>query len=272
MESKKIIGSVTLVGAGPGDPELLTVKAVKALQAATVVLVDDLVSQEVIALADRARIISVGKRGGCLSTPQEFIEKLLIKEAQEGEQVVRLKGGDPFIFGRGGEEVEALQAAGISVVVINGITAGIAAPTGILVPLTHRNSAQGVMFITGHARPHAQDPHWKSIGRCAREASITLVIYMGIKAVNEIQSGLLQSLTENTPAAVIENATTAQQRQVICNLANLSATITEEKIRSPSIIIIGNVVRAQAVITFENKRMSADSNNNCSNENIETPL
>ncbi|MBC7703863.1 MAG: uroporphyrinogen-III C-methyltransferase, partial [Rhodoferax sp.] len=123
-------GKVMLVGAGPGDPELLTVKAVKALQAATVLLVDDLVSDDIVALANpAARVVYVGKRGGCKSTPQAFIQKLMIGAARDGDTVVRLKGGDPFIFGRGGEEVEDLRAAGIEVTVVNGITSGLAAAT-----------------------------------------------------------------------------------------------------------------------------------------------
>ena len=133
------IGKVTLVGAGPGDPELLTLKALKAIQRATVLFVDDLVNDEIVAFASRqARVVHVGKRGGCKSTPQAFIEKLMLMAAKEGENVVRLKGGDPFIFGRGGEEVEHLHAAGIEVEVVNGITAGLAAVTSLGVALTHR--------------------------------------------------------------------------------------------------------------------------------------
>ena len=141
-------GSCTLVGAGPGDPELLTIKAVKAIQAATVLLVDDLVSESILASYARpgARIVHVGKRGGCKSTPQAFIERLMITAAHEGETVVRLKGGDPFIFGRGGEEVEHLREAGIECTVVNGITAGLAAATSLGVPLTHRDHAQGVVI------------------------------------------------------------------------------------------------------------------------------
>ena len=135
--SATLPGHCTLVGAGPGDPELLTLKAVKALQRATVLLVDDLVSDDIVALASpQARVVYVGKRGGCKSTPQAFIEKLMITAVHEGEQVVRLKGGDPFIFGRGGEEVEHLRAAGIEVSVVNGITSGLAAVTSLGVPLT----------------------------------------------------------------------------------------------------------------------------------------
>ena len=147
-------GKCTLVGAGPGDPELLTIKAMKAIQRATVLFVDDLVSDEIVAFSQPgARIVHVGKRGGCKSTPQAFIEKLMLTAAREGETVVRLKGGDPFIFGRGGEEVEHLREAGIKVEVINGITAGLAAVTSLGVPLTHRQHAHGVVFVTGHAKP-----------------------------------------------------------------------------------------------------------------------
>src|SRR5512140_2698936 len=157
-------GTVTLVGAGPGDPELLTLKAVKAIRAATVLLVDDLVSDSVVGLAGQhARVIHVGKRGGCRSTPQSFIERLMVTAAREGEQVVRLKGGDPFIFGRGGEEVEHLRAEGIEVRVISGITAGLAAATTLGVPLTHREHAHGVLFITGHAHHDAPGTDWRAI-------------------------------------------------------------------------------------------------------------
>src|SRR5437868_5110366 len=154
-------GKVTLVGAGPGDPELLTLKALKAIQQATVLFVDDLVNDEIVAFASpKARIVHVGKRGGCKSTPQAFIEKLMLMAAREGETVVRLKGGDPFIFGRGGEEVEHLRAAGIRVEVVNGITSGLAAVTSLGVPLTHREHAHGVVFVTGHAQPGSNGPDW----------------------------------------------------------------------------------------------------------------
>jgi precorrin-6B methylase 1 len=152
-------GTCTLVGAGPGDPELLTVKAVKAIQAATVLLVDDLVNEEVLKHASASlRIVYVGKRGGCKSTSQAFIEKLMINAVHDGETVVRLKGGDPFIFGRGGEEVEHLREVGIEVNIINGITSGLAAITSLGAPLTHREHAHGVVFVTGHAKPGDQAP------------------------------------------------------------------------------------------------------------------
>ena len=144
-------GKVYLVGAGPGDPELLTLKAVRAIAQADVILIDDLVNPEVLVHANAAaRIVQVGKRGGCVQTPQEFIERLMLSEAQAGHCVVRLKGGDPFIFGRGGEERAHLQAQGIAVEVVNGISSGLAAPSSIGIPLTHRDWSQGAIFITGH--------------------------------------------------------------------------------------------------------------------------
>ena len=164
LSDSNAAGQVTLVGAGPGDPELLTLKALKAIQAATVLMVDDLVNEAIVAYASpEARIVHVGKRGGCKSTPQSFIEKLMVTAALEGENVVRLKGGDPFIFGRGGEEVENLQAAGIRVSVINGITSGLAAVTSLNVPLTHREHAHGVVFVTGHAKPGDTGTDWRAL-------------------------------------------------------------------------------------------------------------
>ncbi len=236
-------GHCTLVGAGPGDPELLTVKAVKAIQAATLLLVDDLVSDAVVALATPgARVIHVGKRGGCLSTPQAFIEKLILMAVREGEQVVRLKGGDPFVFGRGGEEVEHLQAAGISVSVVNGITAGLAAVTSLGVPLTHRTHAHGVVFITGHAKPGDAGTDWQALARTAHSAKLTLVIYMGVHGARQIQADLLQGLPASTPVAIIENASLTQQRHAVCTLADLGYTLAQEQLGSPSVIVVGNVL------------------------------
>src|SRR6478609_4487769 len=193
-------GKVTLVGAGPGDPELLTLKALKAIEAATVLLVDDLVSEEIVAFAPKtARVVHVGKRGGCKSTPQAFIEKLMVMAAREGENVVRLKGGDPFIFGRGGEEVEHLRAAGVEVEVINGITSGLAAVTSLGVPLTHREHAHGVVFATGHAHAGSQGADWRALAGAARDARLTLVIYMGVSGASRIQEELLTALPASTP-------------------------------------------------------------------------
>jgi uroporphyrin-III C-methyltransferase len=236
-------GKVILVGAGPGDPELLTVKAVKAIKAATVLLVDDLVSDEVVALASPdARVIHVGKRGGCKSTPQAFIERLMVMAAREGENVVRLKGGDPFIFGRGGEEVEHLKAAGIEVDVVNGITSGLAAATAIGAPLTHREHAHGVVFVTGHAKPGSQGPNWLALANMAREARLTLVIYMGVSGAARIQQELLTGLPAATPVAVIQRASLPDQRHAVTTLGELAATIEREQLASPSVIVVGDVV------------------------------
>lgn len=241
--SEFLPGTVSLVGAGPGDPELLTLKAVKAISAATVLLVDDLVSDAVLAHASpRARIVHVGKRGGCKSTPQAFIEKLMIMAASEGEVVVRLKGGDPFIFGRGGEEVEALRAAGIEVQVVNGITAGLAGLTSLGVPLTHREHAHGVVFVTGHAKPGDSGTDWPALAATARDAKLTLVIYMGVSGSQQIQTELLTGLPAHTPVAVIQHATLPQQRHAVTTLGQLRATIEREGLGSPAVIVVGNVV------------------------------
>jgi uroporphyrin-III C-methyltransferase len=237
-------GKVTLVGAGPGDPELLTLKALKAIQAATVLLVDDLVNPEIVAHAAKsARIVYVGKRGGCKSTPQAFIERLMVLAAREGETVVRLKGGDPFIFGRGGEEVEHLQAAGIEVEVINGITSGLAAVTSLGVPLTHREHAHGVVFVTGHAQPGAQGPDWRALARTAHDARLTLVVYMGVSGAARIQDELLAGgLPADTPVAIVQRASLPEQRHAVTTLAQLAVTIEREGLGSPSVIVIGDVI------------------------------
>jgi uroporphyrin-III C-methyltransferase len=259
-------GSVSLVGAGPGDPDLLTLKAVRALRRATVVLVDDLVSAEVLRYVKRtARVIHVGKRGGGLctpkapramaapqrgaqtlgrpgglpSTPQAFIERLMIAEARRGERVVRLKGGDPFVFGRGGEECDSLRAAGIEVEVINGITAGIAAPSAIGIPVTDRRFTQGVALVTGHGS--AQEPDWAALAR----SGLTLVIYMGVARVEALVSALREGgLRGETPAAVICAAHTPQQRDALCTLDTLATTIARDELVSPAILVIGDVVQA----------------------------
>lgn len=241
-------GHVTLVGAGPGDPDLLTLKAARAIAKATVLLVDDLVSDAIVALASpAARIIHVGKRGGCKSTPQAFIEKLMLSAAREGETVVRLKGGDPFIFGRGGEEMEHLRAAGIAVEVVNGITAGVAAASSIGVPLTHRDHAQGVVFITGHSRRDGGASDWRALAATAHNARLTLVIYMGVSGAVRLQDDLLAGLPADTPVAVIQNASLPTQRQVQTTLGRMAQDIAAALIGSPAIIVVGDVARAAAL-------------------------
>ena len=241
------VGTVSLVGAGPGDPELLTIKAVKAIAAATVLLVDDLVSPAIVALAPPgARVIHVGKRGGCKSTPQAFIEKLMVMAAREGETVVRLKGGDPFIFGRGGEEVEHLRAQGITVQVINGITAGLAGITSLGAPLTHREHAHGVLFITGHVRPGDSDTDWRAIAATARDARLTLVIYMGVRGSAHIQEELLTGLPASTPVAVIQHVSLPDQRHALTSLGQLHSTIERDQLTSPCVIVVRGVAAARA--------------------------
>lgn len=242
-------GKVVLVGAGPGDPDLLTLKAVKAIAAADVLLVDDLVNPEILdhARCD-ARIVHVGKRGGCQSTPQEFIERLLLAEARAGHFVVRLKGGDPFIFGRGGEECAHLHAAGIAVEVVNGISSGLAAPASIGIPLTHRDFSQGVIFVTGHGKNAESNPDWATLAKL----DLTLVIYMGIARSREIQSALCAGgKPASTPVAVIQSATSASQNQLITTLGDLPAALEASGLGSPSIIVVGEVVRCATRDMFD---------------------
>jgi len=242
MENK---GRVILVGAGPGDPELLTLKAVKAIARADVLLVDDLVNLAILEHASpSARVVPVGKRGGCRSTSQEFIERLMIAEARAGKCVVRLKGGDPFIFGRGGEERAHLMAEGIEVEVVNGISSGLAAPASIGVPLTHRDWSSGAIFVTGHERGDeagvARTPDWALLA----QTGLTLVIYMGVARCRQIQSALLAGgKPGSTPVAVIQSATGATQTQLLTTLENLADDLAISGLGSPSIIVIGDVVR-----------------------------
>jgi uroporphyrin-III C-methyltransferase len=232
------MAKVWLIGAGPGDPELMTLKAARALGAADVVLIDDLVSRGCLAHArSDAKVIEAGKRGGCKATPQEFIERLMIQYARQGKTVARLKGGDPFVFGRGGEELEALRAAGIDVEVIPGITAGVGAPATLGIPVTHRGVSRGVIFVTGHTRDGAE-PDWPALAR----TGLTLVIYMGITRLPEITAALLRAgMSPDTPSCAIENGTLRNQRQVIAPLATLARRAAG--LTSPAIVVIGDVVR-----------------------------
>jgi uroporphyrin-III C-methyltransferase len=228
-------GKVYLVGAGPGDPELMTLRAARVLQEADVILVDELVSEKSFHKT-KARVVRVGKRGGCRSTPQAFIERLMIRLARRGSVVVRLKGGDPFVFGRGGEEALALRKAGIEVEVVPGITAGIGAPAQLGIPVTHRGLSRGVTFLSGHSAEH----DWRAL----RASGTTLVIYMGVAKLRELVAGMLAAGFEvATPACVIQDATLATQTEFIGTLGSVSTC----GLKSPAIIVIGEVVRlAQA--------------------------
>ncbi|MBS0338460.1 MAG: uroporphyrinogen-III C-methyltransferase [Proteobacteria bacterium] len=231
-------GKVYLVGAGPGDPELLTLKAVRALGEADVVVVDDLVNPEVLAHAPGARIVHAGKRGGCKSTPQAFIEKLMVRCAKRGLTVARLKGGDPFVFGRGGEELLTLAAAGIEVEVVSGITAGMGATAALGIPVTHRDIARGVTFITGHTRDGAE-PDWQALVR----SGTTLVVYMGVANLPRIAGSLLVAgMPASMPAAAIQHGTTPLQKQVISTLAQLQSAVADAGIGSPALLVFGAVV------------------------------
>jgi uroporphyrin-III C-methyltransferase len=236
-------GKVWLVGAGPGDPELLTLKAVRVLGMADVVLVDDLVNRAILVhVREGARVIKVGKRGGCKSTPQAFIERLMIAEARAGNTVVRLKGGDPFIFGRGGEEAEALQAAGIRCEIVNGITSGLAAASSAAVPLTHRELTQGVAFITAHAAGE-NEPDWAALVK----TRMTLVVYMGVSRVAALEKALIEAgLAGSTPVLVVENASLPRERQLRTRMDRLAQDVGAREIESPAIMVIGEVAREKS--------------------------
>ena len=232
-------GFVYLVGAGPGDPELLTLKAVKAIGRAEVVLADDLVGPGVLAYAPAgARIVHVGKRGGCRSTPQEFIERLMVAEARAGRIVVRLKGGDPMLFGRGGEECAALAEAGIPFEVVGGITAGFAAANALGIPLTHRGLCHGVILVTGHER-EGETTDWAALVR----TGLPLVIYMGVARAAAIQQALLDAgMDPATPAAVVSSASRPAERRLRTHLADLSRELRASGLPSPAIMVVGTVV------------------------------
>jgi uroporphyrin-III C-methyltransferase len=231
-------GRVILVGAGPGDPDLLTVKAVRALAGADLVLVDDLVDRRTLALVRAgAEIVAVGKRGGAPSTPQPEIDRLMIDAARGGRTVVRLKGGDPFLFGRGGEEAALLRRAGIAVEVVPGITSGIAAPMMAGISVTHRDASPGVIFITGHERQgEAERLDWDALVRC----QLTLVIYMGIANAAKIQAHLLAAgMPPATPVTAIQSATLPAQRIVSSTLAKMADAIAAAQVTSPAVLVIG---------------------------------
>jgi len=238
--AKVVRGRVSLVGAGPGDPELLTLKALRRLQEAEIILHDRLVSAEILALAaPDAERRYVGKARSRHSVPQEGINQALVDWACAGKRVVRLKGGDPFIFGRGGEELETLVAAGIEVEVIPGITAasGCAAYAGI--PLTHRDHAQSVRLITGHLKNGSCDLDWAALASPGQ----TLVFYMGLQGLGEIRRQLIQhGLSADTPLALIEQGTTARQRVHCGTLAEMPLSLEIDCLRPPTLIIVGGVV------------------------------
>lgn len=234
------IGPVHIVGAGPGDPELLTLKAFRLIQNADIVFHDRLVSDEILDLIRRdATRVSVGKAKGDHSVPQPEIHDLMIQAARQGQRVVRLKGGDPFIFGRGGEEVEALRAAGIEASVVPGISSALGCAASAGLPLTHRDHAQTLTFVTGHAKSgEVPDLDWVSLAKPAQ----TVVVFMGVGTAPTISEKLIHAgRASSTPVAVIENGTRANEIRVYGTLAELPQLITRAGIKGPALLVIGEV-------------------------------
>ncbi len=235
-------GKVWLVGAGPGDPELLTLKAVKALAQADIVMIDDLVNPAVLEHSPQARVIPVGKRGGCRSTPQDFIHRLMLRYARQGKCVVRLKGGDPCIFGRGSEEADWLAEHGIEVEMVNGITAGLAGATNCGIPLTLRGVARGVTLVTAHTQDDST-LNWQALA----QSGTTLVVYMGVAKLPEVRDSLLAGgMTADLPVAMIENASLPQQRECRSTLGGMQQAAADFRLKSPAILVIGEVAAEQA--------------------------
>jgi len=235
-------GIVYLVGAGPGDPELLTLKALRLIKNCDALVHDALIPSEITKEAgNNTEIFHVGKRAGKCSVPQAETNSLILKLAKEGKNVVRLKGGDPFVFSRGGEEVSFLEKNGVSVEIVPGITSGIAAPTYFGIPLTHRDAASSVTFVTGHEQidKEKKSVNWRQLAK----SSDNLVIYMGIRNIKFIvQELILGGIDKNTKCAVIQEATLKNQKYIIAELKNLVDTIKDQQFLSPSIVVIGKIV------------------------------
>jgi uroporphyrin-III C-methyltransferase/precorrin-2 dehydrogenase/sirohydrochlorin ferrochelatase len=253
-------GEVTLVGAGPGDPELLTLKALRALQDADVILHDRLVPAAVLDLARRdASRICVGKATGNVGSTQEEINALLIEHASLGRRVVRLKGGDPFVFGRGGEELQALAKAKINFSVVPGITAALGAAAYAGIPLTHRDHAHSVTFVTGHSQDHGEatgkEPDWRALAM----PGATAVFYMGLARLDHIVQKLLEHGAAATrPAGIIAQGTTANQRIITATLATLLDTVSKANLESPALLVVGDVVALHSTLAWFNTATGID--------------
>jgi uroporphyrin-III C-methyltransferase len=244
-------GKVTLLSAGPGDLDLLTIKAAKALAAADVVLLDDLANPDIASLAPGARVVRVGKRGGCKSTPQAFIQRLMRRYALKGLHVVRVKGGDALLFGRAGEEIADLRQAGIPVEIINGVSSGFAAAASLGISLTHRDHCQGVSFVTAHRQDHGE-PNWAALAA----SGTTLAIYMGMTRIESIGNALLASLPAKTPAAVVQWAGSASERKWLGTLDRLATDATHAGLGSPAVILVGNAIGEACELVMHRESMS----------------
>ena len=222
--------SVALVGAGPGDPELITVRGLARVRAAEVLVYDRLVAPELVAEAP-------GRRIARDALTQDEVNALLVEHGRRSF-VVRLKGGDPFVFGRGGEEAEALRAAGVAVEVIGGLTAGIAAPAAVGIPVTDRRCAPGVALVTGHVKDDGREPDWAALVK----SGLTLVVYMGVSRATAIRDALRGAgMAEAMPAAVVSAAHTPRQRHALCSLGTLVETVEREALASPAVLVVGPV-------------------------------
>lgn len=233
-------GCVSLIGAGPGDPELLTLKAFHRLQQAEVLLYDNLVSPEILAwVPSTVERLFVGKMPGNHTLSQDEIGPLMLEKVRSGRRVVRLKGGDPFVFGRGGEEMEVLLAAGIGVEIVPGITAALGAAAAFGFPLTHREHAQSCLFVTGHLKDHSVDLNWPALAQPRQ----TLAIYMGMTGIDTISRELqTHGLPGDTPAVLVYKATWPEQKLHHATLATLPQVVREQSIKSPTLLVIGSVV------------------------------
>ena len=245
---QKPTGYVALVGAGPGDPELLTLRALRLIQEADTVVYDRLVSEEILNLVRRdAEKLYAGKSAKSCALPQEAINQLLVRLAKEGKRVVRLKGGDPFIFGRGGEEIETLTEQGVPFLVVPGITAALGCASYAGIPLTHRRYAQSCLFVTGHRQGDRINLDWEKLVVPQQ----TLVIYMGTLGLNDICQALIRhGMAPEMPAALIEAGTTARQRVIVATVATLPARAQEEQAKAPTLIIVGEVVRLRKKLAW----------------------
>ena len=247
MSEPAAIGKVWLVGAGPGDPDLLTLRAARLIMQAKLIVHDGLVDPAVLALArPDARLISVAKRRSRHTMPQTEIDALLVREARAGNEVVRVKGGDPFVFGRGGEEAEACRAAGVPVEVVPGVSAALGAAAAAQIPLTHRASASVVSFVAGQCKGLSEQ-NWAGLAGQGR----TLVIYMGVATAEAIAEKLIaDGLAPAMPVAVIENATRAGMRVLRGPLAGLAALVGTHKVKSPAVIVIGEVAAEPEIVNL----------------------